>query len=499
LGGKGRLGLPSPLLVGGAGTGSLGSLGVNSAGVSLAGGLGLTRGLSGVSGRGGSSRDASGDGGGGGGGLSAAFALVDPTADAFSELAPPWLLLGVGRCHWFKRVSLTNCPGLVGRLTLLRGLSDLTHLEIGGGVAADGFEYGYGHYGLGGSDCRPGGGNSDNTGRGGAYGGHDNNDNNDDGNGNGGGGGASDEPPSGFASLGHEFRIPTKGFGGRLASLRCHAKLVVLNLSGTSCVGDISVLEALPQLQVCNMASTAVEGDIACLAKCPHLTDVNFWGCGKVFGDVGCFKHCKSLTSVQFVGCRQVRGNIRVFEHTPRLWRLFFYHSQLAGLLSPRLVLLISGIRRRGGEVRLWKCGRFVLPSDLSEVAAQLRHLDLGGLTSLEGNVRVLATCPKLETVDFSHCPSVVGDVKVLERLPELRAIRLEGCEDVEGSVSVFYKTPHLEWCDVTNTGVDGSVAVFRKLKRLRKAKVGGAKCFDGLPPNVHLNQRPGLEKTSSF
>jgi hypothetical protein len=59
--------------------------------------------------------------------------------------------------------------------------------------------------------------------------------------------------------------------------------------------------------QVCNLASTAVEGDIACLGKCPHLTDVNFWGCGKVFGDVGCFKACKELTSVQFVGCRQVR------------------------------------------------------------------------------------------------------------------------------------------------------------------------------------------------
>jgi len=48
-----------------------------------------------------------------------------------------------------------------------------------------------------------------------------------------------------------------------------------------------------------------------------------------------------------------VRGNIRVFEHTPRLWRLFFYHSQLAGMLSPKLVALISGIRRRGGQVQV--------------------------------------------------------------------------------------------------------------------------------------------------
>jgi len=38
------------------------------------------------------------------------------------------------------------------------------------------------------------------------------------------------------------------------------------------------------------------------------------------------------------------------------------------GMLSPRLVMLISDIRLRGGEVRLWKCGRFVMPSNLTEV-----------------------------------------------------------------------------------------------------------------------------------
>ena len=64
----------------------------------------------------------------------------------------------------------------------------------------------------------------------------------------------------------------------------------------------------------------------------------------------------------------QIRGNIRVFESTPLLRRIFFYHSQLAGMLSPSLVALISAIRCRGGEVRLWKCGRFVMPSDLGEV-----------------------------------------------------------------------------------------------------------------------------------
>jgi hypothetical protein len=60
---------------------------------------------------------------------------------------------------------------------------------------------------------------------------------------------------------------------------------VVLNLSGTAVVGHIAVVEQLPSLQVCNLASTAVEGDIASLARCPQLTDVSFWGCGKVSGD----------------------------------------------------------------------------------------------------------------------------------------------------------------------------------------------------------------------
>lgn len=57
---------------------------------------------------------------------------------------------------------------------------------------------------------------------------------------------------------------------------------MVLNLSGTAVVGHLAVLEQLPALQVCNLASTAVEGDIASLACCPQLTDVSFWGCGKV-------------------------------------------------------------------------------------------------------------------------------------------------------------------------------------------------------------------------
>jgi hypothetical protein len=111
-------------------------------------------------------------------------------------------------------------------------------------------------------------------------------------------------------------------------------------------------------------------------------------------------------------------------------------------MLSPKLVSLISGIRRRGGEVRLWKCGRFVLPSDLGEVSESLFHVNLSGITSLDGNIRVLGTCPNLETLDLSHCPSVMGDVGILDLCPQLREVHLEGCEDVYGSVGVFSKTP---------------------------------------------------------
>jgi len=55
---------------------------------------------------------------------------VDLTADAFAALSPPLLLLGLGRCTWFRRVTLLNCPGLVGPLSSLKGLSGLTHLEV---------------------------------------------------------------------------------------------------------------------------------------------------------------------------------------------------------------------------------------------------------------------------------------------------------------------------------------------------------------------------------
>jgi hypothetical protein len=135
-------------------------------------------------------------------------------------------------------VSVLNCPGLVAPLTALRGLSGLTHLELGGGCAPDGWEHGYGA-GCGAKDptaaplveAAPGGG----------------------GRARGGGGGGAlaccsglgcsacwgpsargavalegvlDLPPSGFEATGHEFRIPMKGVTGRLGSLACHRRLV---------------------------------------------------------------------------------------------------------------------------------------------------------------------------------------------------------------------------------------------------------------------------------
>jgi hypothetical protein len=211
-----------------------------------------------------------------------------------------------------------------------------------------------------------------------------------------------------------------------------------------------------------------------------------------VYGDVVCFKQCPRLRSVQFVGCRQVRGNVRVFEATPHLWRLFFYHSQLAGMLSPTLVQLISAARRRGGEVRLWKCGRFVLPSDLSEVAGSLAHVDLSGITSLEGSLKCLAQLPRLESVSFEHCPALHGDLSVFEKLAQLKSVKLEGCEAVTGNVAALKDCTKLEHVDLTNTGVEGSVSVFEKLaashQRLKKVKVGGTKCFEGLPPTLRAS-----------
>ena len=82
----------------------------------------------------------------------------------------------------------------------------------------------------------------------------------------------------------------------------------------------------------------------------------------------------------------------------------------------------------------------------------------------------------------------VSGDLRVFESCPSLREVLLEGCEDIEGSVACFYKCPRLELVDLTNTSAEGSVSVFEKLAktgRFKKAKVGGTRCYEGLPPSL--------------
>jgi hypothetical protein len=179
-------------------------------------------------------------------------------------------------------------------------------------------------------------------------------------------------------STGHEYcgRMPfVVGDLGACLGGAAFASLEVLNLSHTGVTGDIAefltyrsagrgswrrrsslgskdtgggggggnvvggggaCLATMPLLRVLNLAQTAAAGDIACLAACPRLTEVNFFGCGRIFGDVAVFRRCPGLVSVQFVGCRQVKGNIRVFETTPRLQRLFFYHSQVKFTFSSK-------------------------------------------------------------------------------------------------------------------------------------------------------------------
>jgi hypothetical protein len=75
----------------------------------------------------------------------------------------------------------------------------------------------------------------------------------------------------------------------------------------------------------------------------------------------------------------------------------------MSGLVTAKLVLRLSLVRRRGGVVRLWKCGRLVLAADLSSEAASLRHVDLGGVSSLEGSiasVRLDNFMPRIDLID---------------------------------------------------------------------------------------------------
>ena len=63
------------------------------------------------------------------------------------------------------------------------------------------------------------------------------------------------------------------------------------------------------------------------------------------------------------------------------------------------------------------------------QVSGSLSTVDLSGITSLEGNIRVLGTLPKLQVANFSHCPNVTGDIRVFEKCPELREVKKETTE----------------------------------------------------------------------
>lgn len=143
----------------------------------------------------------------------------------------------------FQRVVVLNCPGLVAPLTALRGLSGLTHLELGGGCAPDGWEHGYARPGYGAgmtaedlqrrSDAHEDGanlGSSSSCCSGlGCLACSDNSSSSSPSSSNGSRSESSkrrDFAPSGFEALGHEFRIPMKGVTGRLGSLACHRHLV---------------------------------------------------------------------------------------------------------------------------------------------------------------------------------------------------------------------------------------------------------------------------------
>jgi len=58
-----------------------------------------------------------------------------------------------------------------------------------------------------------------------------------------------------------------------------------------------------------------------------------------------------------------------------------------AGTFTGELIQLISNIRTNHGHdaVKLDDCGRFVLAGDLSDIA-DITHIDLSGIETLEGN-----------------------------------------------------------------------------------------------------------------
>lgn len=53
-----------------------------------------------------------------------------------------------------------------------------------------------------------------------------------------------------------------------------------------------------------------------------------------------------------------------------------------------------------------------------------LEYVDLSGITSLEGSLKVLATLPKLQVANLSFCPALTGNFSVFEKCGLLREVK---------------------------------------------------------------------------
>jgi len=81
-----------------------------------------------------------------------------------------------------------------------------------------------------------------------------------------------------------------------------------------------------------------------------------------------------------------------------------------AGTFTGSVVRLISDIRAKHGKdaVNLHSCGRFELaenPSDISDIT----HIDLSGIESLEGDIKVFEHTKQLKDLSMDACCKITG------------------------------------------------------------------------------------------
>ena len=131
--------------------------------------------------------------------------------------------------------------------------------------------------------------------------------------------------------------------------------------------------------------AAAAPGEIAALASvivnCPKLKKFDAAGCEEMSGEE---------LSRTIAG----EGPLTMFLYTfrasrdPKHSKLHSFNC-LAGCFNGGVVRLISDIRLKHGHnaVNLDRCGKFVLSDDLSDIA-DMTHIDLSGINSLEGTCR---------------------------------------------------------------------------------------------------------------